>query len=281
MTFAQVLHYSTDDARLNWDSSRFKHALDTGVLVASRHGLRRQVEANMDDDEAEYSKELEAQRHLLLAKKRNLEARLRRQANQSPRESGRLVSPTRGGGAGSIPHRGRFPSEIARSSSDPGSQTQRGGTASSPHRDTSPRTCTGPTDQPGEEVLRLKLAIKDKIERLKQQQANQSKRRESPTRRGGAGSVLHRGSSPAGVSPTRRDGRSHHGGNIPVGVRTPKGPCVIERCSSAPSVNSNSYFVGTSRFSQTSGADMSQVMLDSSLFPDRSFPVSNSHESKH
>ena len=213
----------------------------------------------MDNDATQLGKELEAQRHLLLAKKRTLEARLLRQANQSPRESGRLMSPKRGGGPGSIPHGGRFPGEISRSSSDPGSQTRRGGDARSPHRDTSPRFCTGRTDQPGEEGLRLKLAIKDKIERLKQKQANQSKWRESPTRRGGSGSGSHVGSSPTGVSPTRRDGRSPRGGNIPLGVRTPKEPCVIERCSSAPSVNSNSCFVGKSRFSQTSGADMSQV----------------------
>ena len=78
MTFAQVLHSSTDDARLNWDSSRFKHALDTGVLAASRHRPRREVEANMDNDATQLGKELEAQSHLLLAKKRTMEARLLR-----------------------------------------------------------------------------------------------------------------------------------------------------------------------------------------------------------
>ncbi len=216
MAFPQVFHCSSDDARLNWDSSRFKQALDTGVFAASRHRPRRHMEANMDNDEEDCSKELELQRHLLLAKKRNLEAVLRRQVN--PRESGRLESPTRAGGAGS-----------------------------SPHGDTSPKARTGPTDQAGEEMLRLKLAIKDKIEQLKQQQANQSSnRREFPAQMVDSG---RRSTVPLQA----------HGGNSPVRVRTPKEPGVIERCSSAPGVNSNSCFVGTSRFGQTSGAGMSQV----------------------
>ena len=60
------------------ESRRFKHALDAGVLAASRHKPARQGEVMMRGSGVGNTKEMEAQKRLLLIQKSLLEAKLER-----------------------------------------------------------------------------------------------------------------------------------------------------------------------------------------------------------